>query len=111
MAEKEFNKLMVRIPELGSNFKVWREDCNISLEQASQLSGMSIEAIEQLESGDKCPCDDLSAYQEFFFAHIPHADELCNNFINEFLAKRGYTYDEEGNEYKDGVRTDLLDEE
>ena len=111
MAEKEFNKLTVRIPELGPRFKEWREDCNISLEQASELSGLSTEAIGRLESGDKCPCDDLSAYQEFIFAHIPHAGELFNNFMDEFLAKRGYTYDEEGNEYKDGVRTHPSDEE
>ena len=108
-AEKE--GLQVCIPDLGPQFKEWREGCNISLEQASELSGMPAEAIGRLESGEKCPCDDLLAYQEFFFAHIPHAGELYNRFMDETLAKHGYTYDEEGNEYKDGVRTDLLEDE
>lgn len=31
--------------------------------------------------------------------------------MDEILAKHGYTYDEEGNEYKDGVRTSSSDEE
>ena len=107
MEEKIFNTLRVKSFESASEFKEYREAGNISLEQASQLSGMSVEAIERLESGETCPCDDLSAYQEFFFAHVPHAGELYNRFMDDFLAKRGYTYDEEGNEYKDGVRTDL----
>ena len=31
-------------------------------QQASELSGMSIEAIGRLESGEICPADDMSAY-------------------------------------------------
>ena len=80
-------------------------------QQASELSGMSIEAIGRLESGEICPADDMSAYHKFFFAHIPNARELYSRFMDETLAKHGYTYDEEGNEYKDGVRTHPLDEE
>lgn len=109
--EEEENELQVRIPELGPQCKEWREACNISLEQASQLSGMEIEVIERLESGENCPYSDLTAYHKFFFEHIPNASELYNQFMDEILAKHGYTYDEEGNEYKDGVRTSSLDKE
>ena len=109
--EAEDDGLQICIPELGPKFKEWREAGNMSLEQASELSGLEIEAIERLESGEKCPCYDFSAYHRFFFEHIPNASELYNIFMEETLAKHGYTYDEEGNEYKDGVRTDLQDEE
>lgn len=109
--EAEDNGLQICIPELGPKFKEWREASNISLKQASEFSGLEIEAIERLESGEKCPGNDLSAYHQFFFEHIPNAGELYYNFMDEILANHGYTYDEEGNEYKDGVRTDMLDEE
>ena len=109
--EAESEGLQVSVPELGPLFKEWREASHISLEQASELSGMSIEAIGRLESGEICPADDMSAYHKFFFAHIPNARELYSRFMDETLAKHGYTYDEEGNEYKDGMRTHPLDEE
>ena len=111
MEEKIFNSLRVKSFDSEPEFKEYREAGNISLEQASELSGMSIEAIGRLESGEICPADDMSAYHKFFFAHIPNARELYSRFMDETLAKHGYTYDEEGNEYKDGVRTHPLDEE
>lgn len=109
--EAENDELQISVPDLGLQFKEWREASNISLEQASQLSGMEIDAIERVESGEKCSGSDLSAYHKFFFAHIPNADDLYNSFMDDFLGKRGYTYDEEGNEYKDGVPTHPFDEE
>jgi hypothetical protein len=37
--EKEFNRLMARTPELAPKYKEWREAGEITLEEASSLSG------------------------------------------------------------------------
>ena len=103
--------LRISMPGLGPQFKLWREESNITLEQASELSGMDIETIQKLENGEPCTADPIHAYHKFFFKHIPDAPKKYENFINDYLADLGYTYDEEGNEYKDGVRTTGFDEE
>lgn len=95
----------VSIPELGPKFKEWREASNITLEQASQLSGIDVDMMQKLESGKNCTAEAINAYHEFFMKHIPNAPVLYANFMEEILTKHGYTYDEEGNEYKDGVPT------
>lgn len=98
-SEEESPGLQVSIPDLGPKFKEWREASHITLEQASQLSGMEIDRIVKLENGEICLADEMMTYHEFFFKHIPHAKELYTKFSDELLAKHGYTYDEEGNEY------------
>ena len=107
--DEETEGLRITIPELGPQFKVWREANNITLEQASELSGMDIETMKKLENGEPSTADAIHAYHEFFLNHIPNAPELYNNFMDVFLAKHGYTYDEEGNEYKDGVPTNAFE--
>lgn len=103
--EEESEELQVAMPELGPQFKVWREASNITLEQASELSGMDIETLQIVENGEACTCDDIKLYHEFFLENIPDAPKLYMNYMDEILAREGYTYDEEGNEYKDGVPT------
>lgn len=103
--DEEAEELQIAIPELGPQFKKWREANNITLEQASQLSGMDVDTMQKLESGESCTAHYINAYHEFFMKNIPNARELYNNFMDEILAEHGYTYDEEGNEYKDGVPT------
>ena len=105
-SEEESPGLQVSIPDLGPKFKEWREASHITLEQASQLSGMEIDSIVNLENGEICLADEMMTYHEFFFKHIPHAKELYTEFSDELLAKHGYTYDEEGNEYYHGKRDD-----
>ncbi len=105
--DKESEGLKMSIPELGPQFKVWREASNITLEQASKLSGMDIETLQIVENGEPCTSDAIMVYHKFFMNYIPDAPKLYENFMDEFLAKAGYTYDEEGNEYKDGVRTNV----
>ena len=109
--EEETEGLQMGIPELGPQFKLWREESNITLEQASELSGMDIETLQMVENGEVCTREAITDYHKFFFNHIPDAPNLYESFMNDFLADLGYTYDEEGNEYKDGVRTTDLDEE
>ena len=104
--EEESTGLQVSIPDLGPKFKEWREASHITLEQASQLSGMEIDSIVKLENGEICLADEMMTYHEFFFKHIPHARKLYMEFGDEILAKHGYTYDEEGNEYYHGKRND-----
>ena len=104
--EEESPGLQVSIPDLGPKFKEWREASHITLEQASQLSGMEIDSIVKLENGEICLADEMMTYHEFFFKHIPHARKLYMEFGDEILAKHGYTYDEEGNEYYHGKRDD-----
>ena len=65
-----------------------------------------IDRIVKLENGEICLADEMMTYHEFFFKHIPHAKELYTKFSDELLAKHGYTYDEEGNEYYHGKRDD-----
>lgn len=103
--DEETEELQIVIPELGPQFKAWREANNITLEQASQLSDMDVDTMQKVESGEACTADAINAYYQFFLNHIPNARELYSNFMDEILAKHGYTYDEEGNEYKDGVPT------
>ena len=105
-SEEESPGLQVSIPDLGPKFKEWREASHITLEQASQLSGMEIDSIVNLENGEICLADEMMTYHEFFFKYIPHAKELYTKFSDELLAKHGYTYDEEGNEYYHGKRND-----
>ena len=97
--------LKISMPQLGPQFKRWREENNITLEQASELSGMDIETLQKAENGEYCSRDAIMAYHKFFFNHIPDAPKIFENYMNDFLADLGYTYDEEGNEYKDGVPT------
>lgn len=104
--EEESTGLQVSIPDLGPKFKEWREASHITLEQASQLSGMEIDSIVKLENGEICLADEMMTYHEFFFKHIPHARKLYMEFGDEILAKHGYTYDEEGNEHYHGKRDD-----
>ena len=98
--------LQVSIPDLGPKFKEWREASHITLNQTSELTGMEIDRIVKLENGEICLADEMMTYHEFFFKHIPHAKELYTKFSDELLAKHGYTYDEEGNEYYHGKRDD-----
>ena len=105
MEEKEFDRLLVKIPELAPKMKACREAGQITLEEASSLSGLDVETLKKVENGEYCQGDEMVAYHEFFMKNIPNARELYSNFMDEILAEHGYTYDEEGNEYKDGVPT------
>lgn len=102
MKDMEKNeKLLVRVPDLGPKFKGWREDCHIPVERVTEFCGVDIECIQEFENGELCDADLLVAYQRFFFENIPNAWKLYNDFMDEILAKLGYTYDEEGNEYNE----------
>ena len=107
MDDEKSEGLKITMPELGPQFKEWREANHITLEQASLLSGMDVNTMKKLENGEPSTTNAIHAYHEFFMKHIPNAQKLYNDFMDDFLTKLGYTYDEEGNEYKDGVRTNV----
>ena len=47
MEEKEFNKLLVKTPELAPKMKACREAGCITLEEASALSGLDVETCRK----------------------------------------------------------------
>ena len=102
---EDSDEVEVCMPELGPQFKAWREASNMTLEQASQLSGMDRKIMQKVENNQTTKLTDVMAYHDFFMKHIPNARKLYHDFMDQFLAKYGYTYDKEGNEYKDGVPT------
>lgn len=87
----DLDDIFVKIPELGTLFKDQREALNISLEQASELSGIDIETFQKIENSEECNGNDLIAYYNFCYEHIPCAQELFRNFVDGVLADHGYT--------------------
>ena len=66
MENKEFNRLIVKTPELAPKFKEYREAGEITLEEASSLSGLDVEILQKVENGEYCQGDDMVAYHQFF---------------------------------------------
>ena len=99
--------------ELGPKYKAWRESNNLSLEQVSEFSGIEIETLQRVESGENCTTDELLAYHKFFAAQEPNAIEAFDNFVNEVLADNGYSIedfeDEESEEESPGLQVSIPD--
>ena len=85
----DLDDIFVKIPELGTLFKDQREALNISLEQASELSGIDMETFQKIENSEECNGNDLIAYYNFCYEHIPCAQELFRNFVDGVIAEHG----------------------
>ena len=73
MEENNNEILYMKAPELGPKCKEIREGKNVSLEQASELSGLDIETFQKIENGEECTGNALIAYYNFCYEHIPCA--------------------------------------
>lgn len=88
--EQKPDGLYVKMHELGPKFKEWREESNISLEQASEITGIDMKNLQKLEGGELCMLGDVMAYHDFFLNHIPNGKERYQKIINELLVNRGH---------------------
>lgn len=90
--EEEINQddIYVQMHELGPQFKEWREESNISLEQASEITGIDIENLQKLEGGERCMFKDVMAYHAFFLEYIPNGVERYQKFLNKVLVSHGH---------------------
>ena len=94
MEESLNNGVPIRVLELGGKYMQWREANHISLEQASEITGLSIATIQAIESGDYCFSKNLLRYNEFILEYIPNGEELFEEYMKEVLARHGYTDDD-----------------
>lgn len=81
-------ELEVCMPGLGSQYKEWREASHMTLEQASQLSGMDMDLMQKVENGQTTKVADIMNYHDFFMKHIPNARELYHDYVQDMLAKK-----------------------
>ena len=63
---------------------------NISLEQASEITGIDIENLQKLEGGERCMFKDVMAYHAFFLEYIPNGVERYQKFLNKVLVSHGH---------------------
>ena len=104
--EKNNNEILyLKAPEIGPKCKEIREEKNISLEQASELSGLSIEVLQKFEGGEYCSEDEGMNYLRFIQKQDPNLFEQCGKNKDYFFAN--FVYSMNGEEWKE---EDVLDE-
>ena len=87
MERNSLDNMIVRLKELGPKYRTWREEAHISLEQASQLSGVGILNILVLENGLDCFYADFLKYTDFIVEHVPNGEQLIEEYFKEFEAR------------------------
>lgn len=86
MMEERANNDSLTLPlYMGNLYKQWREACHISLEQTSELTGLSIATIQAIENGGDCTVKELRKYADFCFDYIIKNNEIMQSINNETL--------------------------
>ena len=106
MERNSLNNMVVKLKELGPRYRTWREEAHISLEQASQLSGVGIYDILALENGLDCLYTDFLKYNDFIVEHVPNGEQLLEEYFNEVEAR----YSDEDFEYENFEDEEECDE-
>ena len=85
MTEEKANHVVSVPPFVGYSSRQWRETCQISLEQASELTGVGIDAIQAIENGGRCTQRDFQKYSDFLFDCLLKNENVIQDLNKEFL--------------------------
>ena len=82
------NDLLSLPPSLRRQFVQWRETCNISLEQVSEITGLSNATIQTIEDGGYCTNYEYFKYNDFVFDYLLQNEKIIREMVGRI--KKSY---------------------